>query len=624
MPKFQIDHASGVRLIGAEMLFQSELSKVGEASAIVDMLAMVSESRPLRSVLLLGPRASLLLDQIPTTSAVDVLVRGLPDARSIAAERMMHRTLTVWCGGLDRYAPEAEYDLIVLLDEPSRLLTPDSRPFEHRELLRRVGTWLSDDGMLVVQAANAFSTESLLSLKMEPTKLTNARVEYADSLADEDHEEPLDPPPLPEDENDLWWRGASGFPQRPFFWNELDSAIRASGLEWQASYAAYPTHDQPAMLVNHADAVPLGELARSHAVRLQGALRTTQPFLQEPNALVADVIAAGQLVSLAPSWVAVLHKGVRVDEAPCMVIGDLGIAQRWRMSHTAVHDGDSYLWTTNGTHGSFTQSGNLRRDVLRSNQTPLGSDPLVLQMRDAVSRGNFDVIRRLVQLYTQWLSDLDPGVGLFATPDNVTFRNGQFAIADESWSWTGSGVDTDTMILYCLRHFSLRALKAGLSHPWRPDSSPDEIAQSLAAMAGRAPSAKQLAKVGRLDGEIEALLLDLPAEAHEEFIASSIADGQSSLSAVVGGGVGFRELASRTAQLSIALQTRAEQVEWLEASLRNTRFNLEKSITELGNVRNSLSFKVGRALTSPLRKPVNFVKGRIQNQLNAMTKRKRG
>lgn len=622
MPVFQIDHASGVRLIGAEMLFQSELGKVGEPSAITDLLAAVTEGQKLDRVLLLGPRASLLVQQLPATSDVDVVIRGLPDARAIAAERMMHRTLTVWCGGFDRYEPESRYDLIVLLDELNHLLTPDSLPFEQSELLPRVGSWLSEGGVLLAQVTNALSTESLISLKMEPPKLTNARLEYAEALAIDEPQEDLDAPPLPQEENDLWWRGATGFPQRPQFWFEVDRAARASKLIWQASYAAYPSHSLPALLVEHSDAAPLADAARAHAVRLQGELRHSSPYLQEPLSLVSNAISAGQLVSLAPSWVLLLRNGPATGEIPTMVVGDLGMAPRWRLPRVAVHDGDHYLWNTQTKHGSFTQSGKLRREASLVNSGESVADPLVLQLREALSRGNFDVIRRLIQRYAEWLATLEPQIGLFATPDNVSFTDGQFTLIDRSWSWDDDKLKTDVVVLYCLRHFALRALRAGIAHPWQPDSSPDQVAESLAAMAGRATSKRTLARVGRLDGKIEALLLDLPVEAHEDFISDSVADGQSSLSTIVGGGIGFRELAARTAQLSIALQTRAEQVEWLEIALRNTRFNLDKLAKELANVKSSLSFRVGRALTAPVRAPFNLLKTRAQNYLHALTRRK--
>lgn len=606
MADFQIDHASGVRLIGAEMLFQSELTEVGDPSAIVDLLASMRRTREASRILLLGPRAALLLRDLPTEAHVDVLVRGLPDARVIAAERMMHRTLTLWCGGLDRYDTDERYDLIIMLDETSRLLTPDSRPLANVDLLQHVGGWLADDGLLVAQAANAFSTESLLELRMEPTKLSDQRFAYAMGPLDDDSERP----DTGDGENENWWRGATGFSQRPLFWSELESAVAKSSLAWDATFAAYPSHDYTALLVNREDASPMRKSALAHAVRVQDDLPNRRPYLQEPTQLVADAITAGQLVGLAPSWLVLLRKGAAGgrSEVPALVVNDIGVSQRWHRPLIALSDPDDYLWTL-GRDDALMQSGQLRR-TFTAQQASASVSPFSLALRGALIGGNMLTIRNLVQEYTDWLTTLKPQEGLFATPNNVSYDGTTFEVLDTSWSWQGQ-VPSDIVVLYCLRHFARRALRAGVAHPWAPDVSPDKMTESLAAMAGRGSSPTDLLQAAYLEAEIEVALYDVPSDQMKSYIADSVTDGQSAMSAAVGGGMGFRDLASRAARLSIALQTRAEQVQWLEVSLRNRTLKLEKAERRAADLRNSLSFKVGRALTSPIRRPVAFLKSRI-------------
>lgn len=606
MAEFQIENASGVRLIGAEMLFQSELSNVGDPSAIVDLLASIRRTRESSRILLLGPRAALLLHELPTEAHVDVLVRGLPDARAIAAERMMHRTLTVWCGGLDRYEIGDRYDLIVVLDETSRLLTPDSQPLPNTDVLSHIGAWLADDGLLVAQAANAFSTERLLELHIEPTKLSDQRYEYAMQLSGENA---MERPEAGDGDNENWWRGATGFSQRAMFWSELESAVAKSSLTWDATYAAYPSHDYTALLVNREDASPLRETALTHAVRVQDELPNRRPYLQEPTQLVSDAISAGQLLGLAPSWLLLLRKGTgRRSEMPALAVNDIGCSERWRRPVIALSDPDGYIWTL-GREGTLMQSGQLRReftsDLGQSNLTPFS-----LALRGALIGGNMVSIRTLVQQYSKWLATLEPERALFATPNNVAYNGTGFEILDSSWSWQGE-VSSNIVILYCLRHFARRALRAGIPHPWAPDISPDKMAESLAAMAGMGPSPTDLLQAAYLEAEIEVALYDVPSDQVKSYIADSVTDGQSAMSAAVGGGLGFRDLASRAARLSIALQTRAEQVQWLEVSLRNRTQKLDKAEKRAADLRNSLSFKVGRAITSPARRPIAFLKSRL-------------
>lgn len=604
MAYYQIDHASGVRLVGAEMMFQRELDRVGEPSVIVDLLArVVSDKTPARA-LLLGPRAALLLPEMPGEVPVDVLLRGLPDARSTAGERMLHKTLTMWCGGIDRFSPGRRYDLIVMLDEPWRLLTPDSRPLSHAEIFERVTSWLAPEGVLVAQVSNAFSTESLLSLHIEPPKLSDARYEYSSGETNE-------APEVSSEDNEHWWRGSTGFPQHPMYWSEVEAVAGATGLSWEATYAAYPAHDFPAMLVNRDDAAQLQDLAQANATRLQGELPSDQPYLQEPTRLVGEAAEAGQLVALAPSWILVLRSGETdaPPELPAMVVGDLGMDERWRLSRTAVHSGDDYQWFADNQGDSVTSSGLLSRSLAISPQPQVGHN-LSQLLREALIGGNFESIRRLVQAYGAWLSSLAPEEAIFATPNNVNATPSGFVVVDDSWAWAGQ-VESLSAVIYCMRHFALRALRAGIAHPWRPDISPDDMTQSLMAMAGQGVTKDDILAAGQLDAEITALLLDIPSEQREEFIVDSIADGQTAVSAAIGGGMGFRDLAARTARLSIALQTRAEQVMWLETSLRNRTTRLNKAEKLVESIRNSVSFRVGQTITWPVRHPLALARERV-------------
>jgi hypothetical protein len=185
LPSYQVDLASGTRLIGGEMAGWSDLTAQSSAGAVTCLLGPVL--RGARSaaprVLLLGPRASRLLEDLPADAEVDVLVRGLGDARHLAALSGLRARGAIHCGGLDRFAPQGRYDVIVCLDGPSVLMSPDSPGIGHAALVRLLGTWLATDGTLVAAVSNELGFDTQFRLKVREAL----------------------------DGDDQWHRGAAGF-----------------------------------------------------------------------------------------------------------------------------------------------------------------------------------------------------------------------------------------------------------------------------------------------------------------------------------------------------------------------------------------------------------------------------
>src|SRR5690349_19762997 len=110
LPSYQVDLASGTRLIGGEMAGWSDLTAQSSAGAVAPLLDPVLRAVPsVQRILLLGPRASRLLEGLPADAEVDVLVRGLGDARHLAALAGLRARGAIHCGGLDRFEPQDRY-----------------------------------------------------------------------------------------------------------------------------------------------------------------------------------------------------------------------------------------------------------------------------------------------------------------------------------------------------------------------------------------------------------------------------------------------------------------------------------------------------------------------------------
>ena len=136
LPSYQVDLASGTRLIGGEMAGWSDLTAQNSAGAVTCLLEPVLRAaRSAPRILLLGPRASRLLEDLPADAEVDVLVRGLGDARHLAALSGLRARGAIHCGGLDRFAAAGT---VRRHRQPRRPLRPDV-PGLARDRARRAG-----------------------------------------------------------------------------------------------------------------------------------------------------------------------------------------------------------------------------------------------------------------------------------------------------------------------------------------------------------------------------------------------------------------------------------------------------------------------------------------------------
>lgn len=183
-------------LIGGEMaLGRDDPYPLG---VLADML-----EQPLReagSILLIGPTAATLVELCPTAT---VLVRRLADGRHLA-----ERGVRVLVGGLDRLPPDEVASLVIQLDPPGRVLTPDSPGCSHVELVRLAAGHVAPGGRLVALVPGPLGLEST----------------------------PAAPAP---DSDDAWWTGTDGYDEKP---PELGE------LPWQPTYFVLTTHGTPSLV----------------------------------------------------------------------------------------------------------------------------------------------------------------------------------------------------------------------------------------------------------------------------------------------------------------------------------------------------------------------------------------
>lgn len=591
----QVDPVSGARLFGGEMLEWSDLERIGVGGAAgVLVRSLLGRTAGSSRVLLIGPRASRLLDELPAHHDIDILVRGLPDARRIGSAAQVRRGVTVHCGSLDRFEPRASYDLIVALDGPSMLLSPDSPGLTHQKTLQRMGKALSPHGNLVAVLENDLGLDRLLRLEVR-------------DLYDSDA---------------AWYRGAPGYDDRPLYLRELRGVLDSAGLVAGDVYAALPSVEQVSLLVR-ADGVQDPAIARTAAAlaaRVEGSYFSDHPAVADPYSLAVRVFDSGLALHLCSAWVVVAQPSSAASAPegasglPVLVASEESGRPQWRAVRIVSRVGDQWATTLTPVGGRpEMRERRVVRDYGALAETAAWGTTFEAALRAACAGGNVATIRALVQRYAAWLIAHAPTDGgsagdarFFAVPANLILDDDGLTLLDPSWRLT-QPLDDDVLLTHGLRHFVLRLLGSGAEHPWASDASPDGLTQTLAAMVG-VDSTRLVDVVARLEAEVEVVVHGGDAAAEARAYGRNVERGSSRFAAPSGPSRGYREALALAGSLAQELHERTGQVEWLEATLRvrDRRVgNLEHQVT---SVRESLSFRIGRVITWPGRAMIGGVR----------------
>ncbi|WP_350279446.1 hypothetical protein [Kribbella sp. HUAS MG21] len=254
-------------LVGGELLNWSDLHPADARPAAAGPAAaalLAAVLQPADSVLMAGPHAADLTAAVASqVSSVDLLVRSAPDAEELA-ELLDDAKGQVFCGSLDRFTSDEQYDVIVALDGVERLVGPDTATLPWTEALGRLTARLRPGGRLLLGAENAFGFQRLVQ-----PDITAA---------------------LPRDED--WGRDVAD--RAPAGLKPLQAAL--DGLQVTQTYAVFPSLVQADVAVTSVDGFAAVVAARAVASRNEG------PVLMDPYRVVLDAAAAGLGVELAPAW----------------------------------------------------------------------------------------------------------------------------------------------------------------------------------------------------------------------------------------------------------------------------------------------------------------------------------
>ncbi|WP_353950854.1 hypothetical protein V6K52_14590 [Knoellia sp. S7-12] len=576
------DNVTGAHVLTGEMLVWSDFGRVAAPLAIQVVLTEVVRSRAPKKVLLAGPRAAMLVENLPATATIEILLRSIPDSRVVSDAAGLHDRASLHIGGIDAYDNDTGFDLVVALGGPTRLLGPDSTGMGEAEVVARLAGLLAPEGTLVVDVANELGLHELLAAQ----------------------------PLLDVDDDDAWHIGADGFNHRRLHLAELEGVRQDQGLTTDALFGAYPTPDAHHLLVDGAalaEGTPrLTDAARRHSCRAAERHFRDIPALRDPRGTVERLVDGGVVTQLAPAWLLVAHRGTAAQSLtlPAVIDAETWVDPAWARIHSVDHGGVSSAVWASGNVDAEVNVGAITRDL--APQTPANGRILEMELRDACARRSHRDIRMLVEQYRTWLRD--PSVWTtataerrgFATIDNVVIGDdGTLSVVDSSWRRAGV-LGADDMFVLALRQFATRLMASAAPHPWKTSTTPDELTASLGAMVGTVVTSDVVWRVVRVQSEIAAVITpsDLTVA---ELIETSLELGALPLNLPSANSAGFRELLAHDRMRSRRMREHDGQVAWLEGTLRHRDRYIRDLERIIERYEETLTWKTVQAIRAPRR-----------------------
>lgn len=581
------DNVTGAEVLTGEMLAWSDLGRVAAPLAVREVVAAIVRDRSPRRILLAGPRASLLVDALPTSAVIDILLRSIPDSREASDRAGLHDRASLRIGGLDafardRAADDAGFDLVVALGGPTRLLGPDSTGMGEAEVVTTLAGLLSPGGSLVVDVANELGIHDFIAA--EPLLDINA--------------------------DDAWHVGALGFDHRRLHLTELETLREQSGLRTDALFGAYPSPDLHHLLIDGRAILEgndhLVDAARVHGCHAAERHFRDTPALRDPRDTVERLVDARLVTSLAPAWLLVAHRDddVAALDLPALIDSETWVDPAWRRINTVDATGASSTAWASGSTDDEVNIGAITRDL--APRTVSAGRILEMELRSACARRSHTDIRALVRAYNDWLHD--PKVWTTKTAERRSFATIENVVIDESRtlhavdsSWRRAGIlGGDDMFVYALRQFATRLMASAAPHPWKTSTTPNELTASLAAMVGVVVTPDVIARVVRVQSEIAAVVspsdLSLP-----QLIEASSAQGDLPRHLPAATATGFRELLAHDRLRSRRMREHDGQVGWLEGTLRHRDRYIRDLERIIERYEETLTYKTVQAIRAPRR-----------------------
>ena len=374
--------------------------------------------------LVVGPHDPRVIDAAPVEH-LTLLVRGVADAQ-VLTERYAGRSgVTVYCGSLAQVGDDVRFDTVIALDGLGRLASTEGAQPGWADTLGSLAGLLAPGGRLVLAVENFLGVHRLAA--------------------------------LPDASDDAEWTPASAYdPTRPAGLARVRAQVQRAGFAITTTYAAFGSPVAPTVLLGAeilADDLVSGFLEAT----VRRACLPLRDVLADPGHLAVNALRHGVAAELAPAWILLARRGPG-DDAPA---GSVGATTPAAIVAAGAHHLDiradeiGFRWANGVEHGKAVPVGPTLESVL------IG----------ACLRRDLPEVRELL---TTWQSSGAAGV----PADHVIVGlDGDL-----------TGLVTAGPPAEALRAFAATLIDDGLPHPWPAPADADDLAGTLAAMAGVVPA----------------------------------------------------------------------------------------------------------------------------------------
>ncbi len=610
--------SSRITLLGGEMLNWSDLERRSgqDRGPFASPLVVPVLSQLLRkdsTALVVGPTAPWLLERFSDlVGSLDIVVRSWPDAHALNL-RLNGKSVRIFCGGFEKFEqPAGHYDAVLALDGIPRAFSADSRDIPWLDGLHKLRDLVRPGGTLVLGVTNGMGLDAILD-------------------ADRRVKPPTD---------DMWPTSSTVDMEAPSGLDAVRAALASAGLTTDEHYAVYPEATKTSLMIHervlsgHTGDEVLGVLASSAFAQGLGA----RPVLTDPRRMAREMMRHGTGLSLAPGWLFVTSTegpagtasldgedadGPAVGFPDALITDNLDYPY-WSVVSELTRDADGH-WNRSlvnvGRSMSNRAAGHLQREPAKMSNAIPGGALIEEQFLTAARHDDLGALRRLVRSYAQWLHDqaelqtwtdpwaatgaaeerlVIPGEAVFATFENVMYDGTRLEILDSSWNTT-LRVPYEIALTRALRRFGYRLLAGGLRHPWPSGMSPNRLTVTMAAMVGVTVTPHMLERSARLEVELEGQQRNNTEANDQQLYFELQTMGEQPMGTEPGQPRGYREALATVGRLSTELAEAQSQIEWLDKTvqLREDQLRSERRLAD--DVKNSVSFAIGRGVTAPFR-----------------------
>lgn len=587
-----------VRVLGHEMLSWTDSTTVRSAATVLLYEALLPpDLGPGSTVLVVGPHAGRLVEHlVERVARVDVVIRSWPDAQDLAALDL-GASLTVYCAGWDRFVAHDEtYDCIVALDGLGRIFGPDSTFTPWQETVAQLSAKLAPRGELVLGVENTLGLQGLWSLEASQALVGDAEW------------------PLPE-----------GVEVSPTNLDGIRDELAPTSFNFE-SRALYPHVRRPTVAVS--PQLLRGGVSDERLARLlaESFIAEDSVIQRDPQVTISEVLKHGLGLEMAPGWSVHITPAdaSSPEEARASIVYGEAVHGEFFGTAARVDVSGEGIWKrenlTKSVEGSLRKAGALQRDVALLEGVMPGGRTLEQHLLRACRAHDFARLRQHVRTYLAWLQEhaleqdwqspwsagdterttVVDGSTAFAHLENTVLDGSDLVVVDRSWRFDFA-VPTDVAFVWNLRRFAERLIAAGAEHPWSKGSSPQALADTLAALAGLEVDDRTKQRSFALDAEVNGPPSPWTAPDHDHETTAAAIRARTPLSPM-----GYQAQAELQHALAVAgeqLQETQLQIDFLIGRLVMTnRKNhaLRKKVKMLQSERSRLRTAVRRVRSSRL------------------------